>query len=65
MDMPNELAIAFAQSLRWIIAGVAGAAFAKHEILDKNIWYMVGYLGLLILLLSLVEYVIQTLVLGP
>lgn len=63
--MANELAIAFAQALRWIIAGVAGAAFAKHEILDKGFRYQVGYLVPLIVLLALVEYAIQVLVIGP
>lgn len=63
--MPNEFSLAFAQSLRWIIAGIAGAGFAKHDVLDKNFRYLIGYLVPTILMLAFVEYLILLLVETP
>jgi len=60
--MAEELALAFAQSLRWVIAGVAGAAFAKNEMLDRGFWYQLGYIGPLIAALAALEYMIQILI---
>lgn len=63
--MPSEMSLAFAQSLRWIIAGIAGAAFAKNDLLDKSFWYLVGYLVPLILMLAGLEYVLLVLFEAP
>jgi len=63
--MGTELWIAFAQAFRWVIAGIAGAAFSKYDILDKNFWYLVGLLVPLILTLAVIEYLIQVLIIAP
>jgi len=63
--MPNEIALAFAQSVRWIIAGVAGAAFAKIDLLDRGFWYQVGFIGPLILALTMLEYMVLVLIEAP
>jgi len=47
-----------------ILAGIAGADFAKSDLLDRNIWYQVGYLVPLILMLAAVDYMIQILILS-
>jgi len=60
--MADELAIALAQSLRWVIAGIAGAAFAKNDMLDRGFWYQLGYIGPLIAMLAALEYAIQILI---
>lgn len=63
--MPNEAYLAFAQTLRWMIAGIAGAAFAKYDLIERDIWYLIGFMVPLILMLTLLEYSIRTLLLNP
>lgn len=60
--MSNEVALAFAQALRWIIAGVAGAAFMRYDLLDRNASYLLGFMVPLILSLAFVEYMILILI---
>ena len=61
--MAEQAALAFAQSLRWILAGVAGAAFSKFDLLDRGFWYTLGFLGPTILALTAVDYLIRILIL--
>lgn len=44
--MVEEWVLSFVQSLRWILAGMAGAAFSKFDLLSdkKSFMYKAGFL---------------------
>lgn len=57
--MAHEIAAAFVQALRWIAAGLAGAAFSKFNLLDANTLHLIGFLVPLIFMLAFVEYLLM------
>lgn len=63
--MTEQWVLSFVQSLRWILAGMAGAAFSKYDLLnsERSIWYKVGFLIPTILMLAGADYLVRFLLL--
>lgn len=60
--MSSEVSKSIAQSARWVIAGVAGAAVA--ETMGEGVFYQIGYLGSALIGLVAIDYLIRRLI-GP
>lgn len=57
--IPDAFAESLAQSLRWILAGTAGAAFAEVGLLSKGIGFKVGFLIPTVIGLAILDLLIR------
>jgi hypothetical protein len=55
----DESAESLAQSLRWVVAGTAGAAFAESGLLSKGISFQAGFLIPTVIGLAIIDFLIR------